>query len=29
MKPVTHYYLGDPDEIAAKAHAVANQGKAG
>ena len=28
MQPVKHYYLGDPDEIAAKAHAVANQGKA-
>jgi phosphoglycerate mutase, BPG-dependent, family 1 len=26
MQPVKHYYLGDPDEIAAKAHAVANQG---
>ena len=29
MKPVNHYYLGNPDEIEAKAHAVANQGKAG
>ena len=28
MQPVKHYYLGDPEEIAAKAHAVANQGKA-
>jgi len=28
MHPVKHYYLGDPEEIAAKAHAVANQGKA-
>lgn len=28
MNPVKHYYLGDADEIAAKAAAVANQGKA-
>lgn len=28
FKPVKHYYLGDADEIAAKAAAVANQGKA-
>ncbi|MFC3913245.1 2,3-diphosphoglycerate-dependent phosphoglycerate mutase [Pseudaeromonas sharmana] len=28
MKPVRHYYLGNADEIAAKAAAVANQGKA-
>lgn len=27
-QPLTHYYLGDADEIAAKAAAVANQGKA-
>ncbi|WP_024870769.1 2,3-diphosphoglycerate-dependent phosphoglycerate mutase [Tolumonas lignilytica] len=29
MNPIRHYYLGNPEEIAAKAHAVANQGKAG
>lgn len=29
MKPVKRYYLGDADAIAAKAAAVANQGKAG
>lgn len=28
FRPVTHYYLGNADEIAAKAAAVANQGKA-
>ncbi|SFN49001.1 2,3-diphosphoglycerate-dependent phosphoglycerate mutase [Xenorhabdus japonica] len=28
MKPIKHYYLGNADEIAAKAAAVANQGKA-
>ncbi len=28
MQPVNHYYLGNADEIAAKAQAVANQGKA-
>ena len=28
LKPVKHYYLGDPDEIAKAAAAVANQGKA-
>lgn len=28
MKPLRHYYLGDADAIAAKAAAVANQGKA-
>ena len=28
LKPVTHYYLGDPQEAARKAAAVANQGKA-
>jgi 2,3-bisphosphoglycerate-dependent phosphoglycerate mutase len=27
LKPIKHYYLGDPDEIAAKAAAVAAQGK--
>jgi len=27
LKPIRHYYLGDPDEIAAKAAAVAAQGK--
>ncbi|MCE1695294.1 2,3-bisphosphoglycerate-dependent phosphoglycerate mutase, partial [Enterobacter hormaechei] len=26
MKPIKHYYLGNADEIAAKAAAVANQG---
>lgn len=29
LKPVKHYYLGDPEEIAAKAKAVAEQGKSG
>lgn len=28
LKPVKHYYLGDPEEAARKAAAVANQGKA-
>lgn len=28
LKPVQHYYLGDPEEAAKKAAAVANQGKA-
>jgi 2,3-bisphosphoglycerate-dependent phosphoglycerate mutase len=28
LKPIKHYYLGDPDEIARAAAAVANQGKA-
>ena len=28
LKPLTHYYLGDPEAIAAAAAAVANQGKA-
>ncbi|HEY5901779.1 MAG TPA: 2,3-diphosphoglycerate-dependent phosphoglycerate mutase [Anaerolineales bacterium] len=28
LKPVTHYYLGDPDAVAKAAAAVANQGKA-
>jgi len=28
LRPVTHYYLGDPDEIKKAAQAVANQGKA-
>lgn len=28
LKPIKHYYLGDQDAIAAKAQAVANQGKA-
>ena len=28
LKPIRHYYLGDADEIAAKAAAVAAQGKA-
>jgi 2,3-bisphosphoglycerate-dependent phosphoglycerate mutase len=27
LKPIKHYYLGDPDEIAKAAAAVANQGK--
>ncbi len=29
LKPLKHYYLGDPDEIAKATQAVANQGKAG
>ena len=28
LKPIQHYYLGDPEEAARKAAAVANQGKA-
>jgi 2,3-bisphosphoglycerate-dependent phosphoglycerate mutase len=28
LKPITHYYLGDADEVAKKAQAVANQAKA-
>ena len=28
MKPIKHYYLGDPEEAKRKAEAVANQGKA-
>ena len=28
LKPINNYYLGDPDEIAKAAQAVANQGKA-
>lgn len=28
LKPIRHYYLGDPDAIAAALEAVANQGKA-
>lgn len=28
MKPIKRYYLGNAEEIAAKAAAVANQGKA-
>ncbi|HXF85161.1 MAG TPA: 2,3-diphosphoglycerate-dependent phosphoglycerate mutase [Anaerolineales bacterium] len=28
LKPIAHYYLGDPEEVAKKAAAVANQGKA-
>jgi 2,3-bisphosphoglycerate-dependent phosphoglycerate mutase len=28
LKPITHYYLGDPDEITKALHAVASQGKA-
>lgn len=28
LKPIKHYYLGDADEIAKKAAAVAAQGKA-
>ncbi len=28
LKPIRHYYLGDPEEIARAAAAVANQGKA-
>lgn len=29
MKPIKHYYLGDPEEIAKAQQAVANQGKKG
>jgi 2,3-bisphosphoglycerate-dependent phosphoglycerate mutase len=28
LKPIRHYYLGDPEEVAKAAQAVANQGKA-
>jgi 2,3-bisphosphoglycerate-dependent phosphoglycerate mutase len=28
LKPITHYYLGDPDAVRKAAEAVANQGKA-
>ena len=28
LKPIKHYYLGDPEAIAAALQAVANQGKA-
>jgi 2,3-bisphosphoglycerate-dependent phosphoglycerate mutase len=28
LQPIQHYYLGDPEEAAKKAAAVANQGKA-
>lgn len=28
LKPIRHYYLGDAEEIARKAAAVASQGKA-
>ena len=28
LKPIRHYYLGDPDEVARATAAVANQGKA-
>jgi 2,3-bisphosphoglycerate-dependent phosphoglycerate mutase len=28
LKPITHYYLGDPEEVAKKAEAVASQGRA-
>jgi 2,3-bisphosphoglycerate-dependent phosphoglycerate mutase len=27
LKPITHYYLGDPEAVAAAAAAVAAQGK--
>ncbi|CAG0982140.1 partial 2,3-bisphosphoglycerate-dependent phosphoglycerate mutase, partial [Anaerolineales bacterium] len=27
LKPIKHYYLGDPEEAAKKAEAVANQAK--
>ena len=27
LKPIRHYYLGDAEEAARKAHAVANQAK--
>jgi len=27
LKPIKHYYLGDPEEAAKKAAEVANQGK--
>jgi 2,3-bisphosphoglycerate-dependent phosphoglycerate mutase len=28
LKPITHYYLGDPEEIRKAQEAVAQQGKA-
>ena len=28
LRPIRHYYLGDPEEVAKAAAAVANQGKA-
>ena len=28
LKPIRHYYLGDPEEVARAAAAVASQGKA-
>ena len=28
LKPLEHYYLGDPDEVARRVAAVAGQGKA-
>ena len=28
LRPIKHYYLATEDEVKAKAHAVANQGKA-
>jgi 2,3-bisphosphoglycerate-dependent phosphoglycerate mutase len=28
LKPIRHYYLGDPEEVARAMHAVASQGKA-
>jgi 2,3-bisphosphoglycerate-dependent phosphoglycerate mutase len=28
LKPITHYYLGDPEAVQKAAQAVANQGKA-
>jgi len=27
LKPITHYYLGDPDAVRKAMEAVANQGK--
>jgi len=29
LKPIRHYYLGDPEMIAAQIEAVKNQGKKG
>jgi hypothetical protein len=29
MRPLRHFYLGDPDAVAAAERAVANQGKKG
>jgi 2,3-bisphosphoglycerate-dependent phosphoglycerate mutase len=28
LRPIAHYFLGDPEEVARAAAAVANQGKA-